>query len=115
MGSMAGLSLGVRVPQKVGQPAAQRQHSSGPSSLTEVAVDSYSCSSWCQSQNSGNGRIIGTAPFCTGFCRECTGTCKQADNMNDYGSSCYLGDKVCCCDRKRCWISKSDFPVLSTW
>merc|ERR1719297_280252 len=71
-----------------------------PSSMADL--ESYTCSSLCQSLNSGNGYISGTAPFCGASCTACSGTCQivtKADAMDDYGSGCWSGDKVCCCDR----------------
>eukprot|EP00930_Biecheleria_cincta_P008220 TRINITY_DN109619_c0_g1_i1.p1 TRINITY_DN109619_c0_g1~~TRINITY_DN109619_c0_g1_i1.p1 ORF type:complete len:475 (-),score=41.67 TRINITY_DN109619_c0_g1_i1:119-1543(-) len=61
-----------------------------------------SCDGYCRSLGLGSGVVKGTAPFCDASCVECSGSCKVVttkSGMSDYGSGCWSGDKVCCCDR----------------
>ena len=58
-----------------------------------------SCSSYCAATGSGDGVVIGTAPFCSADCSsDCDNTCVTATKRwGDYGSGCWSGKKVCCC------------------
>ena len=61
-----------------------------------------SCSEFCQSANHGDGKVIGTAPSCRGYCGvDCPNTkCDIAiSSWADYGYGCWTGNKVCCCGR----------------
>ena len=80
-----------------------------------TAADADSCEAQCRAATNGmvGGKILGAGPFCAGDCsKDCPSnqwasnsnypwatTCKVADSsLSDYGSSCWSGNKVCCCD-----------------
>lgn len=98
-----GLGYGARISRKVKKQEAETNVTAPSAKAGAEGNAGYaSCSALCQSSNSGNGRMIGTSPFCSASCAECTGTCQivvKADGFSDYGAGCWSGDKVCCCDR----------------
>ena len=60
-----------------------------------------SCKSLCEQANKGDGKIVGTAPFCGRKCgRDCPDSrlCTIATRTwTDYGIRCLTGNKICCC------------------
>lgn len=80
-----------------------------------TVADADSCEAQCRAKSNGmvGGKIVGAGPFCSADCNnDCPSnqwasntnyqwstTCGVADSsFSDYGTSCWSGDKICCCD-----------------
>jgi len=78
--------------------------------LSIGANSAPSCTQWCEAQNAGVGNIIGTAPTCEANCYDdCNGACTVGGvgEFSDYGSGCWTGNKICCCQKKSARSARS--------